>query len=127
VFILFQDKLFTVNFTHKFIDGLNVTGVVNRIVLHRDLFNQELWSLDSNFRFRFRASNFFCLRLQNNLVQKTGKHCIICITRLNWNPDFRLNHLKSFWLPPHSPGSNTSFIIATAFRHSLATVTQPEV
>ena len=32
MFISFQDKLFTVNFTRRFIDGLNVTGVVNRIV-----------------------------------------------------------------------------------------------
>ena len=32
MFVLFLDTLFTVNFTHKFIDGLNVTGVVNRIV-----------------------------------------------------------------------------------------------
>ena len=59
VFILFQDTLFTANFTLRFIDGLNVKEVVNRIMVHRDLFNQGLWSLYSNFRFRLRAFYFF--------------------------------------------------------------------
>jgi len=37
-------------------------------------------------------------RLQNNLVQKQKKHCIIFITRLNRNPNLRLrlHHLKFF-------------------------------
>ena len=62
-----------------------------------------LWSRYSNFRLQLqlRPSNFLApaqvptswdvwLRLQNNLVQKTEKHCIICITHLNRNPNFRL-------------------------------------
>jgi len=77
VFILFPDKSFTVNFTLRFIDGLNVTGVVNRVVLHRDLFNQELWSLSSNIR--FRASHFFVSGSRTIWSKKQEKYCIICI------------------------------------------------
>jgi len=102
VFILFQDKLFTVNFTHKFIDGLNVTGVVNRIVLHRDLFNQELWSLDSNFRFRFRASNFLS-PAPEQFGPKNRKTLYYLYNSLELEPRFPAKPSKKFLAPSPQP------------------------
>jgi len=44
--ILIPDKLLTVNFTRRFIDGLNITGIVYRMVMHRDLFYRMVMHRD---------------------------------------------------------------------------------
>ena len=129
VLCLFYFRIISCKFYSQVIDGLNVKEVVNRIVLHRDLFNQGLWSLYLNFRFRLRASHFFVSGSGSRTIwsKKQEKHLYYLYNSLELEPKFPAPPSKSFWLPLHSPGSNTSFIIATASQHSLAIVTQPEV
>ena len=103
MFILFQDKLFTANFTLRFIDGLNVTGVVNRIVLHRDLFNQGLWSLYSNFRFRLRASHFFVSSSRTIWSKKQEKHLYYFYNSLELEPKLPAPPSKKFPAPSPQP------------------------
>ena len=72
------------------------------------------------------------LRLQNNLDQKIGKkYCIVCMTCLNWNTNFRLllHHLKILvpasaikkllWLLLHAPAPHP-------FGHLTSTKFLPE-
>jgi len=66
------------------------------------LLKAGLWSRYSNFRLRLqlRASKFFGSGSRTIWSKKQKKHGIICIIRLNRNPNFRLrlHHLKNFWL-----------------------------
>ena len=102
MFILFQDKLFTVNFTRRFIDGLNVTGVVNRIVAASRPVQPEVVEPGLKCQVPVPGISFFCLRLQNNLVQKTGKTLYYFYNSLKLEPKLPAPPSKKFSAPsPH--------------------------